>query len=130
MERRRSRNLVHRLLFNLFALMSNNAWAGEDFEFAALEAAENYRCTIARLFERYLRGDVIELGAGIGQMSKLFSRFPEVRSFTAVEPEARYCDKIREQMPEVNVHQGLLEDLAGVGQAWDAIVSVNVFEHI
>lgn len=102
----------------------------EDFEFAALEAAVNYRNAIVDLFRAQLKGRVVELGAGVGQMSQLFSALPEVSDFLAVEPDEAYCERIRAEVPLARVHHGFLADLDNATDASDAIVSVNVFEHI
>src|SRR5579862_3488237 len=50
---------------------SPNALAiSEDFEFAALSVADNYRKALLREFSEYLRGNVLEVGAGIGQITE------------------------------------------------------------
>ena len=48
---------------------SVNSIATEDFEFASLSAAKNYRAAILNDFRTFLRGNVIEVGAGIGQIT-------------------------------------------------------------
>lgn len=101
----------------------------EDFEFAALTVAENYRHAIVSIFEAQLRGKVLELGAGIGQMSELFVKLPSVASFMGVEPCASYCRAFEQRLPGVPVHEGILSSL-DPAPACDAIISVNVFEHI
>jgi hypothetical protein len=51
-----------------------------DFEFAALNEAKNYRRALLRDFESYLRGNVLEVGAGIGQITSELLRIPEIKS--------------------------------------------------
>jgi len=41
----------------------------EDFEFAALSEARNYRDALLREFAAHLRGRVLEVGAGVGQIT-------------------------------------------------------------
>ena len=48
----------------------------EDFEFAALSEAVNYRKAIINEFKAYLCGRVLEVGAGIGQTSEAILSFP------------------------------------------------------
>ena len=50
-----------------------------DFEFAALAEAKNYREALFAEFQGALRGEVIEVGAGIGQMTEHLVQLPQVR---------------------------------------------------
>jgi SAM-dependent methyltransferase len=101
----------------------------DDFEFEALRAAENYRQALFREFGPWLAGQVIEVGAGVGQMSELLVRLPAVRRAVLVEPDPAYCARLRTQFPGNEVIQGTAEGVPS-GTAWDAVLSVNVLEHI
>jgi len=103
--------------------------ATEDFEFAALAEARNYRHSLFAEFANALRGEVIEVGAGIGQMTELLEHVPGVRRALAIEPDAGFCAQHRSRFPEHAILEGTAADLPN-GTACDAILSINVLEHI
>lgn len=101
----------------------------ENFEFAALAEARNYRAAIARLFSPHLTGDILEIGAGIGQMLSDVVRICQPRSAAAVEPDRQFVAELRRNVPSARIWQGSEESLPEE-EAFDAILSVNVLEHI
>jgi SAM-dependent methyltransferase len=107
----------------------NSSATTEDFEFAALAQAENYRRALLGEFSSFLKGSVLEIGAGIGQMTEGLARLPGVRRTLAVEPDADFCARHRNLFPKHEVMQGTASDVPAAS-AWDAILSVNVLEHI
>ncbi len=107
----------------------NTAAATEDFEFKALQEARNYREALFTEFKAFLRGEVLEVGAGIGQMTEVLARLPHVKRVLAVEPEPTFCKLHREQHPSHEIIEGTAADLPP-GTQWDAILSINVLEHI
>lgn len=112
------------------SLQTPNAMASNaDFEFAALQEARNYRETLIREFAPYLRGDVIEIGAGIGQMTELLLQRAEIKRLIAVEPEADFAQKHREEFPSHELIEGIIDHVPADSK-WDAILSINVLEHI
>jgi len=111
------------------AELPNARAATDDFEFAALREARNYRRALMDEFRAGLHGDVLEVGAGIGQMTEELSRLPGVRRVLAVEPDAGFCAEYRRRLPGRELIQGTVSDVAP-GEAFDAILSVNVLEHI
>lgn len=100
-----------------------------DFEFAALEEARNYRRALFQEFETALKGDVLEVGSGIGQMTNHLVQLPAVKRTTCVEPDAAYCARHQALFPEREIICGTVQDLPR-GNARDAILCVNVLEHI
>ena len=100
-----------------------------DFEFDALGEAHNYRAALFEEFGPFLRGNVAEIGAGIGQMSECLVRLPAVKHAVAVEPESSYCAKHRKRLPGYDLIEGTAADLPK-GSKWDALLSINVLEHI
>ncbi len=107
----------------------NAAASTEDFEFAALGEARNYRRALIREFTPYLRGAVAEVGAGIGQLTAELAQVPGVTRLVAVEPDARFAERFRRELPQQALVHGTAADLP-TDQPWNAIVSVNVLEHI
>jgi len=100
-----------------------------DFEFEALREARNYRAVLFEEFGQFLRGDVLEIGAGIGQLTQHLRQLPNVKRTMAIEPGAAYCARHREQFPGHELIEGTVADLPP-GTHWDAVLSVNVLEHI
>jgi SAM-dependent methyltransferase len=109
---------------------SPNASAlSEDFEFAALSVADNYRKALLCEFSEYLRGNVLEVGAGIGQITEALVEKSDIKQFVSIEPDSGFYAKLLEKFPGHTVVQGTIEDLPG-DRNWDAVVSINVLEHI
>lgn len=103
--------------------------AATDFEFGPLSWARRYRAAILAEFAPVLRGRVLEEGAGIGQFTAHLARLPQVTELLALEPNPQLCAEFRRLHPELHLVAGTLETLT-TGSSWDAIVSVNVLEHI
>jgi SAM-dependent methyltransferase len=99
------------------------------FEFEALSAAANYRQALLSEFSPFLEGDVIEVGAGIGQFSDVLLNFPRIRKLISIEPDPAFCQRYRDRLPGVTLVQGTVANLPPETAA-DGIVSVNVLEHI
>jgi SAM-dependent methyltransferase len=100
-----------------------------DFEFAALAEAKNYRLALFAEFEQALRGEVIEVGAGIGQMTEQLVQLPQVRRALAIEPDGGFCAQHRMHFPKHELLEGTAADLPAETSC-DAILSINVLEHI
>jgi SAM-dependent methyltransferase len=103
--------------------------SSEDFEFEALAQAVNYRHSLIREFSPYLKGDVLEVGAGIGQFTTELLSLPDVKNIHAVEPDARFYARLLSQNLGIQSTRGTVADLEA-GVKYEAIVSVNVLEHI
>lgn len=101
----------------------------KDFEFAALAEASNYRAAIARLFAPHLQGDVLEIGAGIGQMLQDVMSICRPASITALEPDERFAGQLRKNFPGIKVIEGKSGELTST-EEFDAVIAVNVLEHI
>jgi hypothetical protein len=100
-----------------------------DFEFAALREARNYRRALRCSFGPYLRGQVLEIGAGIGQMTREFQSLTGLTRVVAVEPELKFVERLRAALPDHSVVHGIARDVQPQ-TGWDGIVSINVLEHI
>ena len=101
----------------------------EDFEFEALAQAVNYRRSLIYEFSPYLKGEVLEVGAGIGQFTAELLLVSGVKSIHAVEPDAKFCSKLVARRLKIQITRGTVEKLDPESK-YDAIVSVNVLEHI
>ncbi len=101
----------------------------EEFEFAALQQAHNYRKALLAEFFAYLRGNILEVGAGIGQFSPTIRELPGVTRLLSVEPDPKFLPRLRKAVPEDTIVPGTARDVPP-GVAWDAIITINVLEHI
>jgi SAM-dependent methyltransferase len=100
-----------------------------DFEFAALRYARRYRAAILREFTGHIEGTVLEVGCGVGQLTRLLRHHPQVRHVVAVEPDGRFCRRLKQRMHDQTVVQGTAAAI-NPHSRWNTIISVNVLEHI
>lgn len=100
-----------------------------DFEFEALQEAKNYRDALLKEFRDYLRGSVLEVGAGVGQFTETLLRLPAIGKLASIEPDPAFCRRLQASFPQLSVVQGTIANLEERCK-WDAILSVNVLEHI
>ncbi|MDH7502383.1 MAG: class I SAM-dependent methyltransferase, partial [Verrucomicrobiota bacterium] len=91
--------------------------------------AHRYRAAVLKEFAPYLCGRVLEVGAGVGQFTAMLMGRPGIDELVAVEPNPDFCRVLRGTCPRVVVHAGTVQTLPP-GPPWDAIVSINVLEHI
>ena len=110
-------------------MIPNATATTEDFEFAALAEAVNYPRALIKEFEPSLRGDVIEIGAGIGQVTGLLRQLPQISRLLSIEPHPPFAARFRDTHPGAELIEGTIEQ-APPGAAWDGILSINVLEHI
>src|SRR4051812_14224372 len=82
-----------------------------------------------REFSPSLKGRVIEVGAGIGQMTELMSKLRDVTFLQPIEPDVEFCKEFRNQHASLPLLEGTVENLEP-NSHWNAIISINVLEHI
>lgn len=109
--------------------MPNETATTEDFEFAALAEAKNYRAALLHDFRPYLRGNLLEVGSGIGQITAELLKTPGIDKVVSVEPDPTFCAQFRARLPQQELVQGSVADLRSEVR-WNAILSINVLEHI
>ena len=78
----------------------------EDFEFAALDEAKNYREALLQEFSQQLQGQVCEVGAGIGQITGMLLQRPAITRLVSVEPDAKFCARFRAAFPAMKLSKG------------------------
>jgi hypothetical protein len=108
---------------------SNQASFPATFEFDVLGEAKNYRAALIREFAPFLKGRLLEVGSGIGQITRLLPAVPGVEYVQAVEPVAAFCEQFHRDLPQQPLIKGTVEDVF-YDSEWDALLSVNVLEHI
>lgn len=107
----------------------NASTVSEDFEFGALSLADNYRNALLREFSKPLHGNVLEVGAGIGQITEELLHKHYIHKLVSIEPHPNFCRQLREKFPGHTIIEGTFENM-NHGEDWDAILSINVLEHI
>lgn len=107
----------------------NDSAISEEFEFSALAHAYFYPRAILNEFRPFLRGTVLDVGAGIGQLTELLAQEPEINKVVAVEPDSRFARRFRVRLPQLQLYE-LASTLMPTDTACDAVTSINVLEHI
>jgi SAM-dependent methyltransferase len=108
----------------------NALTVSEDFEFKALSLADNYRTALLREFSTSLRGHVLEIGAGIGQITDALQQNPNVTRLVSIEPHPVFYAQLQKKFTSHAIINGTISDLPDDENNWDAVASINVLEHI
>jgi hypothetical protein len=99
-----------------------------DFEFSSLREAVNYQRLLIKELGASVRGRTIEIGSGLGHMTAALRALPGIEYLQCIEPEPAFCAQFRRTFPDQPLIQGTTKDMPR--DDWDAIVSINVLEHI
>lgn len=102
---------------------------GDLFEFRALAEARNYRRALIEAFRPWIRGNVLEVGAGIGQLTMELVQVNGVDQVLALEPNEQFVGHIPREISRLQASAATAFSFKS-SVSWDAIVSVNVLEHI
>jgi SAM-dependent methyltransferase/glycosyltransferase involved in cell wall biosynthesis len=105
--------------------------AADDIE--QLSTAKNFFDWVLDEFDPYLRGRVLDVGAGTGTITrKLVERYPDI-TVTALEPAENMIGDLQAYAalhPRVEVHRMTLADYSAPAGGFDAAMYLNVLEHI
>jgi glycosyltransferase involved in cell wall biosynthesis len=100
----------------------------------AMSEAKRFNRWMADTISPWVRGDVIELGAGIGNLTVLLA--PRSRSYLATDTDAEHLSELRSRTAyRPNVKLGICElsnsaDVESLKQSADTVVCLNVLEHV
>lgn len=103
-------------------------------ELPLFERAKNWKAYWHSHIRRYLVGEVLEVGAGIGAATEFLCDGRQ-KCWTALEPDPALAEQIRHRLgahpfaAAVEVLVGTTEDLAD-RRAFDAVLYIDVLEHI
>jgi SAM-dependent methyltransferase len=105
--------------------MNTQTYVGDELSLFA--EALNWKAYWSSVVAPFVRGDVLEVGAGMGVNAALLRSESQVRSWLALEPDPELAAQIGERADEVLV--GTVETL-GPSMQFDAILYIDVLEHI
>ncbi len=91
----------------------------------------NYYSWILEQFRKYLRGRVIEVGAGIGNVAARYADW--VDELLLVEPAENLYPRLRDRFADrshVQTRCALLETLSESFPPFDSAILINVLEHV
>lgn len=100
-------------------------------ELELFQYAVNWKKYFSSKIKKYIKGDVLEVGAGIGvNTSYLISS--DAGSWTLLEPDEKLATKIMDNTTAINIPKkvvnGIIDDLGG--EKFDTIIYIDVLEHI
>ena len=109
------------------------AYQGGELE--SFAHAERWKSYVRAALHPYLEGDVLELGAGIGETTRALRPGSRAHSWICIEPDPAMAGTVRkaaaagELGPAIEVRCGTIADLSA-DPAFDAALYVDVLEHI
>lgn len=112
--------------------MPELSYVGSELELFA--HAERWKAYLASQLRGCLRGDVAEVGAGLGAFTKHLLAVP-TRSWTCIEPDPQLLAALRKELAHdvangrVRCVGGTLSDLPA-DECFDCILYIDVLEHI
>ena len=106
----------------------NEAYEYVGSELELFRSAVNWKQTLRRHIQPFLKGRILEVGAGIGGTTKVFRTGTE-ESWTCLEPDASLAAELRKNELEVEAITGIVNDLPN-DRMFDSILYIDVIEHI
>lgn len=111
--------------------MGHISYPGDELELFA--RADRWKSYFADLLRPHIGGDVLEVGAGIGETTAHLLD-DRARRWTCLEPDPRLSSRIEERVPaamrhRVRVVTGTIQDL-DPAERFDAVLYIDVLEHI
>lgn len=96
---------------------------------AGMAGAHNYADWTYSLFAPFVRGDVLEVGCGVGTFTRRLLAAPDLRHLLSIDVSAAAVSHCRTtiQHPSLEVRHMPVEDVQG---SFDLVVCMNVLEHI
>lgn len=113
--------------------MSTLEYIGNELELFA--EATNWKNYWSGKVASYIKGDVLEVGAGIGGTTAILSPKCSYSTWLCLEPDQKLSDQIEmnqgisDSIKSISVFNGLISDLPK-GKTFDTIIYIDVIEHI
>jgi len=108
--------------------MSEFAYAGSELHI--FEHARRWKAYFTAVLAPWLRGEILEVGAGIGANAQFLEAHGE--RWVCLEPDRELLEELARRLPAHERRELILGTLeqVGVARRFDAIVYVDVLEHI
>jgi len=94
-----------------------------------MQKATNYNQWTFEQFEKYIRGDVLEVGCGVGSFTKIITEKSEFDSLYCIDISTPAIEHIRKRNFGRNIKTECI-DLINVTGEYDFILCMNVMEHV
>ena len=112
--------------------MSQFTYVGTELEMFA--QAKNWKNYIRVLLSKYIKGDVLEVGAGIGSNTRLLYRFQADRKWLCLEPDNELFYALEQaiilnSITNCSARNGTI-DIVEDNRLFDSILYIDVLEHI
>jgi 2-polyprenyl-3-methyl-5-hydroxy-6-metoxy-1,4-benzoquinol methylase len=110
--------------------MSTSTYAGTELDVFA--HAGNWKRYVRDLAAPYLRGDVLEVGGGIGETTSVF-RSEAQSSWTALEPDIALAARLRARVSKLSTPVKVIAGTVAAIQErplFDCVIYIDVLEHI
>jgi 2-polyprenyl-3-methyl-5-hydroxy-6-metoxy-1,4-benzoquinol methylase len=102
-----------------------------------ISAFHNYNSWIFENIQPYLKGDVLDVGSGIGDVAKYYFNAPAVKKVVLSDASEEMMPVLRERFVQDKRFDIMTIDISGpaqavgkLGQIADTITCINVLEHI
>ena len=102
-----------------------------------LEALEEFPAYTEMIWKRVagqvsISGEVLEMGCGIGSISRWILRRPGVTRLVGVDVDAAYVERVAREIPDsrLEVVCASAEEFCPGADLFDRVVSINVLEHV
>ncbi len=110
---------------------------GDPVGAAALEILDAFPAYTDLLWRRCaaiapVGGRVLEMGCGIGSITRRILALPGIEGVDAVDPNPLYVERVRSEIadPRLRVFLGTAEAFRPPGAPYRAVVCINVLEHV
>jgi SAM-dependent methyltransferase len=112
--------------------LSESTYVGNELEL--FSHAQNWKRYWRSIILPFLRGDVLEVGAGMGTNTRLLRNEQQLR-WVCLEPDARLLEQFRNSLchnplaQQCELRQGIVADLPPT-EKFDVLIYIDVLEHI
>jgi SAM-dependent methyltransferase len=113
--------------------MNHYSYAGDELDLFC--KAKNWKAYWASQVAAFLRGAVLEVGAGVGANTRLLLN-ERIKTWLCLEPDPHLLRELRSNLPEVALPDARIEVLNGTlrdcgdSLQFDSILYIDVLEHI
>ena len=97
-------------------------------ELENFDKAHIWRKYIYYLIKRYINGNILEVGAGIGSFTKLYE--DQHQNITLSESDKDFCDLLNDKFKNKNNIKITNQFIKEINQKFETIIYLNVLEHI